>query len=109
MVPRKITKNSDATGEDSSPNANILPDTTLRATDTVKTWKQVFNILECEIINFPEDSAEEEDDTYIAKLKHIAQSEMHKITLCPRIMPYNNMINWVLEHVDIQTGSIINH
>jgi hypothetical protein len=24
-------------------------------------------------------------------------------------MPYNNMISWALEHVDIQTKSIVNH
>jgi hypothetical protein len=32
---------------------------------------QVFKVLEHEIINCLEDSAEEEEDTYIAKLRHI--------------------------------------
>ena len=34
---------------------------------------------------------------------------MHKIFARPRIIPYNDMINWALEHVEIQTRSIINH
>jgi hypothetical protein len=109
MAPWKMEKNPDAAGEDSNPNADILSDTTPRATDTIKTWTQVFEILEHEIINCPEDSTEEEDDSYAANLRHIAQSELHKIVARPRIMPYNDMISWALEHVDIQTRSIINH
>jgi hypothetical protein len=109
MAPWKMMKNPDAVGEDSNPNADVLSDTTPRATDTVKTWTQVFEILEREIINCPEDSAEEEDDTYTTKLRHIAQSELHKIVARPRLMPYNDMISWALEHVDVQTRSIINH
>jgi hypothetical protein len=69
----------------------------------------VFEILEREIINCPEDSAEEENDTYTTKIRHIAQSELHKIAAWPRLTPYNDMISWALEHVDIQTRSIINH
>jgi hypothetical protein len=53
----------------------------------------VFKVLECEIINCPEDSAEEEDDTYAAKLRHITQLELHKIEAQLRLMPYNNMIS----------------
>jgi hypothetical protein len=105
----KNGKKSDATGEDSNPNADILSDTTPRATYTVKTWTQVFEILEREIINCPEDSNEEEDDSFAANLRHIAQSELHKIAARPRLMPYNDMISWALEHVDVQTRSIINH
>ena len=63
MAPQKITKNIDAVGEDSNPNVDILSNTTLWAIDTVKTWMQVFNIMEREIINSLEDSAEEENDT----------------------------------------------
>jgi hypothetical protein len=71
-------KNDDATGENSNPNADVLSNTTPRAMDNVKFWTQVFEVMEHEIINCLEDSAEEEEDTYMAKLKHIAQSELHK-------------------------------
>lgn len=102
-------KKPDAVGEDSNLNADILLDTMPRAINTVKTWTQVFEILEREIINCPEDFAEEEDDTYVAKIRHIAQSELHKVAAQPRLMPYNDMIRWALEHVDVQTRSIVNH
>jgi hypothetical protein len=74
-----MMKNSDAPSEDSNPNADVLLETTPRAMDTVKSWMKVFEILEHEIINCPEESAEEEDDTYTAKLRCIAQLELHKI------------------------------
>jgi hypothetical protein len=69
----------------------------------IKTWTQVFEVLEHEIINCPD------DDSFTAKIRHLAQSKMHKINARPIIIPYNDMINWLLEHVDIQTRSIINH
>jgi hypothetical protein len=70
---------------------------------------QVFDVLEHEIIKWPNDSVEEEDNFFTSKLRHVAQSELHKIVAQPRIMPYNDMISWALEHVNIQTRSIINH
>jgi hypothetical protein len=72
MAPSKMMKKPDATGKDSNPNADILSDTTPQATNTVKTWTQVFEILEHEIINCSEDFAEEEDDYFTAKLRHVA-------------------------------------
>jgi hypothetical protein len=74
MAPRTMEKTLDAAGEDLNPNADILSDTTLRVVDTIKTWMQFFEILEHEIINYPEDFFEEDDDSYAAKLRHIAQS-----------------------------------
>jgi hypothetical protein len=77
--------------------------------DTIKSWKQVYDILEHEIINCPDNSTEEDDESFSAKLRLVAQSELHKIVARPKILPYNDMISWALEHVDIQTRSIINH
>jgi hypothetical protein len=79
MAPWKMMKKPDMAGEVSNPNVDILSDTTPRATDTVKTWTQVFKILEREIINCPEDSGDEVDESFTAKLRHVAQSELHKI------------------------------
>jgi hypothetical protein len=109
MVPWKMTKNPDMAGEDSNPNVDVISDTTPQATCTIKTWTQVFEILECEIINYPEDSAEEEDYTYTTKVICIVQLELHKIAAQSRLMPYNDMISWDLDHVNIQTRSIVNH
>jgi hypothetical protein len=59
MAPRKDAKNLDASGDDSNPNIDVLSETTLRVADAIKTWTQVFEVLEHEIINCPDDSAEE--------------------------------------------------
>jgi hypothetical protein len=104
-----MEKNLDATSEDSNLNADILLDTTPRVTDTIKTWMQVFEILEHEIINCLEYSIEEDDDSYATNIRHITQSKLHKIVAWSRIIPYNDVISWALDHVDIQTRSIINH
>jgi hypothetical protein len=54
---------------------------------------QVFEVLRLEIINCPEDSIEEDDDSYIFKLRNIAHLEFHKIEARSRIMPYHDMIS----------------
>jgi hypothetical protein len=105
MVPRKMNKTA---GESMSPNTDVLSDTSPRSVDTVKTWTQVSNILQYELIKFLDDSGDEVTETQAMKLKYIAQSELHKIVVRPRLMPYNDMIGWVLENVDISTRSICN-
>jgi hypothetical protein len=64
MAPRKMMKNNDATGEGSNPNADVLSYTTMRAIDSVKSWTHVFEILEHEVINCPEDFGNEVDYTH---------------------------------------------
>jgi hypothetical protein len=97
----RIAKKLDASSDDSNLNTVVLLDTTSRVTDAIKTWTQVFDVLEHEIINCPDESTEEDDESYTTKLRHVAQSELHKIATRPRIMPYNDMISWALEHVDM--------
>ena len=99
MASRKEGKST----EDSNPNTDILSDTTAQITNTIKTWKQVYNILEQKILLCPDDSTEEEDESFSTKLRLVAQSELHKVVARPRIMPYNDMISWALDHIDIPT------
>jgi aminopeptidase-like protein len=105
MAPQKMIK---VAGEGANTNADILSDTTPRAIDMVKSWTQVFEILEHDLINCLEDSDDEVNKTHATKLMDIAQSELHKIAVRPRLMPYNDMIGWALENVDIQTMSVFN-
>jgi hypothetical protein len=105
MAPRKMSKEY---GESVDPNTDVLLDTSLRAIDTVKSWTQVFDILQHELINCPEDSGDEVTETHATKLRDIAESEIQKIATWMRLMPYNNMIGWALENVDISTRSICN-
>jgi hypothetical protein len=75
---------------------------------TVKSWTQVFEILEHEVINCPDDFGNEVDDTHGDKLRIIAQYELHKIVVRPRLMLYNDIISWALENIDVQTMIIFN-
>jgi hypothetical protein len=105
MAPRKLDKSA---GESTNPNTYVMSDTSSRAIDTVRTWTQVFDILEHDLINFPEDFGDKVSETHATKLGYIAQSELQKIAMWSRFMPYNDMIGWALENVDISTRSIYN-
>ena len=105
MDPRKEAK---ASGEISNTNTEIILDTLPKSQDTTKTWTRVFNIVQYELINCPDDSSDEETKTQATKYKTIAQLELHKIATWPRLMPYNDMISWALENVDLSTKNICN-
>ena len=94
--------------ESANPNIDLLSDTSARVIDIVKSWTYVFDILEHELINCPEDSGDEVSETHATKITDIDQSELHKIVVRSRLMSYNDMIGWALENVDIQTKSIYN-
>jgi hypothetical protein len=97
-----------ADGESINLNTYVLSDTSPRAIDTVKYWTQVFDIIQHELINCLEDSGDEVTETHATKLRDIAESDIHKMVVRPRLMLYNNMIGWALENVDISTRSICN-
>jgi hypothetical protein len=105
MAPRKETK---TTGESSSQNTDVLSDTSPRSIDTIKSWTQVFNILQYELVNCPDNSSDNEKEDLATKYKIVSQSELHKIATRPRLFPYNDMIGWALENVDIPTRTIFN-
>jgi hypothetical protein len=58
-------------------------------------------------MNCTDDSSDNEKDDLANKYKIVIQAEMHKIAARPRLLPYYNMIRWVLDHVDILTRTII--
>jgi hypothetical protein len=99
MAPRKAPKKSEEAAESSSPEGDVISDTTPHAIDSIKSWRQIFETLDYEIKNFPHDSDN--------KLRDIAESELHKVATCPRLMSYNDMISWALERTDVQMRSIL--
>jgi hypothetical protein len=105
MAPRKTPKTA---GESSGQSSDIISDTSPRNIDTVKTWTQVFNILQYELINCPDDSSDNEKDDLYIKYKVVAQSEMQKVATRPRLFPYCDMVKWALDHVDVPTRTIFN-
>ena len=109
MAPRKTSKKNDDVSEGLNLNVDIMSDTMPHVVDSIRSWMQIFTILEHEVINFLDDSGDEKNDTQGTKIKIIAESELHKISTWLKLMPYNDMISWVLENTDVQTRSIINH
>jgi hypothetical protein len=83
-------------------------DTSSRVVETIKTWTQVYDILQYELNNCPEESDGEGTETQEINLEYIAQSELHKIATQLRLMLYNDMIGWALQNVDIATRTIYN-
>ena len=76
MAPRKMAKEYGASVD---PNKYVLLDNSLRAIDTVKSWTQVFDILQHYLINCPEDSSDKVTKTHATKLRDIAESEIQNI------------------------------
>jgi hypothetical protein len=105
MAPRKVPK---ATGEISGHNTDVISDTSPRSINTVKTWSQVFNTIQYEVVNYTDDSSGNEKDDLSTNYKIIAQAELHKIVTRLRLLPYTDMIRWALDHVDILTRTIFN-
>jgi hypothetical protein len=100
MAPKKGPKKSEDTTEISSPKGDVISDTTPHAIDSIKSWRQIYENLDYEIKNSPNDSKNH--------LRDIAESELHKIAARPQLMAYNNMISWALEKIDIPMRSILN-
>jgi hypothetical protein len=105
MAPQKVAK---AYGESSNPNIDVISDTSPIREYTMKTWMQVFDILQYELINYPDDSGDEDTETQATRYKTVAELELHKITAQPRLTPYNDMISWALEKIYIPTRTICN-
>jgi hypothetical protein len=99
MAPNKAPKKSKEVVESSSPDGDVVSDTTPHAIDSIKSWRKFFETLDYEIKNFPHDADN--------KLQDIAESNLHKVATGPRLMTYNDMISWALERTDVQTRSIL--
>jgi hypothetical protein len=95
MAPKKASKKSEDTQE-----GDIISDTMPHTIDSIKSWTQISKLLEYEFKNSHTDSENH--------FRNIAESELHKIVVHPRLMAYNDMISWALEKVDILTRSILN-
>jgi hypothetical protein len=94
MAPRKTTRKKDPFVEDPNPNSNIFSDTTARLTDIIKSWKQVYEILEQENSLHSDESSGGEDESTTNKLRELAKSELHKVTTQTKVFPYIDMICW---------------
>jgi hypothetical protein len=99
MEPRKAPKKSKEAGESSSPEGDVVSDTTSHAIDSIKSWRQMFDNLDYEIKNFSDDSKN--------KLWDIADSKLRKVATRPQLIKYTEMISWALERKYVQTIIIL--
>jgi hypothetical protein len=104
MAPRKASK---ASAEVSGQGSDNISDTSPRSVDSVRTWSYVSEVLQSQLVNYSDDSSDNETDDMTTKYKIVVQAEMHKVATRPRLLPYYDMIRWVLDHVDIPTRTII--
>jgi hypothetical protein len=86
QAPWHPEKKSEEAGGSSNPDENVVSDTTPHVMDAIKSWRQIFENLEYQIRNCPDNIGNEN------KLRDIAKSELHKIVTRPRLMPYNDMV-----------------
>jgi hypothetical protein len=69
MAPRKEPKE---TGESLRQNVDVLSNTSPRSVDTVKSWMQVFKILQYELVNCLDDSSDNEKEEISTKYKIVS-------------------------------------
>jgi hypothetical protein len=98
MAPRKESK---VIAENSWQGSYTISYTSPRSIDSVGTWSYASEVLQSELVNYSDDSNDNENNDLATKYKIVIQAEMHKIESRPRILPYYDMIYWALNHVDI--------
>ena len=72
---RKAPKKSEEAVESSSPEGDVVFDSTPHAIDSIKSWRKFFETLDYEIKNFSDDSEN--------KLWDIVESQLHKVATRP--------------------------
>ena len=72
MAPKKGPKKSEDTAEISSPEGDVISNTTPHSIDSIKSWRQTYENLDYEMKNSPRN--------FENHLRDIAESELHKIT-----------------------------
>jgi hypothetical protein len=105
MAPRKAAK---ANVEVAGQGSDNVSDTSPRSVDSVPNWSFVSDILQSELVDYSDDSDDNEKDDLNTKYKIVVQSGMHRVAARPRLLPYYDMIRWALDHVDIPTRTIMN-
>ena len=96
--------NVEVTGQASENVSNTLP----RSVDSIPDWSFVLSIFQSELVDYSDDSDDNEKDDLNTKYKIVVQSEMHRVAARPWLLPYYDMARWALDHVDVPTKTIMN-
>jgi hypothetical protein len=89
MAPRKASK---ANVEVSGQGSNNVADTSPRSINSVPNWSYVLDVLQAELVDYFNDSSDNEKDDITTKYKIVIQSRMHKVAAKPRLLPYYDMV-----------------
>jgi hypothetical protein len=89
MAPRKASK---ASVEVSGQGSDNVVDTSPRSIDSVPNWSFVSDVLQAELVDYSDDSSDNEKDDITTKYKIVIQSGMHKVAARPRLLPYYDMV-----------------
>jgi hypothetical protein len=80
MAPRKASK---ASVEVLGQGSNNVVDTSPRSVDSVPNWSFVSDVLQVELVDYSNDSSDNEKDDITTKYKIVIQSGMHKVAARP--------------------------
>jgi hypothetical protein len=103
-----LQKASKANVEVSGQGSDNVTDTSPRSVDSVPNWSFFFYVLQVKLVDYSDDSNDNEKDDITTKYNIVVQSGMHKVVARPRLLPYYDMVWWALYHVYIPTRTIIN-
>ena len=82
--------------------ASLYEDTTCNKDASITTWEGMYNFLEEENpVVMKVLATTGSSNTSEATLKELACSFLHRIAARPRILPYTDMVKWVLDSTDI--------
>ena len=83
------------------PNFGIFSDTSGRITETYQIeWSRVYEI-------FDNDKFSDIQDNQLA-YKRIRDSRLHSLAARPAILPYNEVVKWIVEHADPKSHCLNN-
>ena len=89
MAPRKVSK---ANVEVSGQGSDNVPDTSPRSVDSIRNWSFISDVLQAELVDYSDDSCDNEKNDITTKYKIVIQSGMHKVAARPRLLPYYDMV-----------------
>jgi hypothetical protein len=96
MAPKKASKKTEE-----QPENDIISNTTAAGIiHNVKSWAAIAEKMEDEL-SYSNNGTDNH-------LRDIAETGLHKVAACPRLLSYTDMVSWALDKVDVPTRSILN-
>jgi hypothetical protein len=88
--------------EEKNPNSNFYSDTSYKiGIKNCMEWSEIYNF-------FEEGNFKDEYEEYVDDFEDIKKSNLHRVVSRPTIMPYYDMVWWIISHTDIKTCTIVN-